>query len=58
MPETETNPHVVRVGWSVDRANLQVREALWLLHPSSRTSHKGAKFNLPMQLPLISMLEE
>ena len=27
MPETETNPHVVRVGWSVDRANLQVSEA-------------------------------
>ncbi|KAL9951445.1 hypothetical protein ACROYT_G044106 [Oculina patagonica] len=26
MPETETNPHVVRVGWSVDRANLQVGE--------------------------------
>ena len=24
MPETETNPHVVRVGWSVDKANLQV----------------------------------
>lgn len=26
MPQTETNPHVVRVGWSVDRANLQVGE--------------------------------
>ena len=24
VPETETNPHVVRVGWSVDEANLQV----------------------------------
>jgi len=28
MPETETNPHVSRVGWSVDRANLQVSEAV------------------------------
>lgn len=26
MPQTETNPHVVRLGWSVDRANLQVGE--------------------------------
>ncbi|PFX28039.1 heterogeneous nuclear ribonucleoprotein U-like protein 1 [Stylophora pistillata] len=26
MPETETKPHVVRVGWSVDEANLQVGE--------------------------------
>ncbi|XP_068727189.1 heterogeneous nuclear ribonucleoprotein U-like protein 1 [Montipora capricornis] len=26
MPETETKPHVVRLGWSVDRANLQVGE--------------------------------
>ena len=26
MPETETKPHVVRLGWSVDRANLQVSE--------------------------------
>lgn len=26
MPQTETNPHVVRVGWSVDKANLQVGE--------------------------------
>lgn len=24
VPGTETNPHVVRVGWSVDEANLQV----------------------------------
>ena len=60
MPETETNPHVVRVGWSVDRANLQVSEAKWLLDPSSHTTHKGTKLNLPMQLhvPLISMLED
>ncbi|XP_032230526.1 heterogeneous nuclear ribonucleoprotein U-like protein 1 isoform X2 [Nematostella vectensis] len=26
LPETETTPHVVRVGWSVDSANLQVGE--------------------------------
>ena len=58
MPDTETNPHVVRVGWSVDRANLQVSDAKWFLDPSSRTSHKGTKLNLPMQLPLISTLEE
>ena len=26
MPKTETNPHVMRVGWSVNDANLQVGE--------------------------------
>ena len=51
MPETETNPHVVRVGWSVDRANLQVSEAQWLLDPLRCTTHKGRKLNFPMQLP-------
>lgn len=38
VPETETNPHAVRVGWSVDRANLQVSEGLWVLDPSNLTT--------------------
>ena len=27
MPETETSPHVIRVGWSIDASNLTVGEA-------------------------------
>ena len=55
MPETETNPHVVRVGWSVDKANLQVSEALWFLDPSGLRTHKDMKLNFPMQPPLTGL---